>query len=151
MTAPRNLLPIDVVLRAVDSHVFDAYEHLCRAHPTKRVYTKIAELIDRGYLDCGVSSVRPWLTQQGKNYLAGSKPTTTHRVAMLTCGRKCDAPELNVDFATKEVFCACGWRASTNREPVPRNADGLSPGVCVDCKKKVDNRFANGQCGMCGV
>lgn len=67
MTAPRNPLPIAVVLDAVKTHGASAFEFLVgQGQPEKRVWKKMEELADRGYLECGVSAVRPWLTEKGK-------------------------------------------------------------------------------------
>lgn len=71
MTAPRNPLPIADVLNAVETHGASAFEFLVgRGQPEKRVWKKMQELVDKGYLECGVSAVRPWLTEKGKLVIA---------------------------------------------------------------------------------
>jgi hypothetical protein len=61
-----------VMLRAVVRAEQDGVRvttHLSGTWPAKVVEAKVRRLIERGLLECGVTPLRPWLTQRGYAFL----------------------------------------------------------------------------------
>lgn len=65
-------LTTDAVLATVRRHGSHAFEVLAAAYPSKLVVAALQRDTNAGYLECGVSTVRPWLSPQGDQRLSPS-------------------------------------------------------------------------------
>lgn len=61
-------------LDAVDRLNIRAFEHLAAIHPEKVVERKFERMVDRGFLEYGVSVRRPFFTPRGQEYLKELRP-----------------------------------------------------------------------------
>lgn len=55
-----------MLLACVEAYSWRAFEVLCETYPWKVVYAAFLRDGDRGYLNCGTSSVRCWVEPAGK-------------------------------------------------------------------------------------
>lgn len=72
----RSDIPTAVVLACVHTYGFRSWEILCETFPWKVVWRAFQRDMDRDYLECGTSEMRPWLTSDGKAYILGERHKT---------------------------------------------------------------------------
>lgn len=57
----------------VEVYGFRAYDVLCQHYPPKVVAAALNRDIDKGWLECGVSELRPWVDTDGFNLITELK------------------------------------------------------------------------------
>lgn len=65
----RSDLPTVSVLSAVNTFGFKAYHVLSQFIPPKIVAAAFSRDIGSGYLECGVSELKPWITAKGAGFM----------------------------------------------------------------------------------
>lgn len=65
----RSDLPTPIVLAMIAVYQFRAWECLIERYPWKVVWRAFQRDLGRGYLECGTSETRPWLTTEGDMYM----------------------------------------------------------------------------------
>lgn len=74
----KALTCLDLARRTHDYKGFpEAWDAACELYHPKQIELMCQRLVDRGYMECGVSARTGWLTQKGRDALVGferSKP-----------------------------------------------------------------------------
>lgn len=66
----RSDVPTAVVLSCVYTLGFTAFDVLSETFPAKVVYAAFLRDMSRGLMECGTTETKPWLTPDGKQWLA---------------------------------------------------------------------------------
>lgn len=69
----RSDLPTPVVLAMIAVYGMRAWECLTERYPWKIVWRAYQRDIGDGYLECGTSEARPWITDEGERYIRHEK------------------------------------------------------------------------------
>lgn len=62
-----------MLVACVTSYGFRAWEVLCETYPERVVYRAFERDIDRGYLNCGASTIRCWVEPAGVHLIRSEK------------------------------------------------------------------------------